>query len=522
MPTGFTKVAGDSLTLPEALPIADALTPSTTTGARRVRMSLAGTCAACLLLVLIWNGYWPYTGEGDAMLHFMNARAAFGNPAEALAAWARPLYKLMIVLPAAWGIVPARAVAACITVALLWQTVRLAEDLHLRNPLLAAPLLLFQPLVFALAGDIMTELPFALGLTLALRLWIAGRFVSSCSVVSFLPLLRPEGFFIIPLWFLAVLLTKATLPRRARRVMLPCLGLGMFVWSAFSLLLTGNAFWHLIHFSWQMKSWETYGSGPIWHHAGLWPWYCGWVLCPLFVIGVIPSLRSRRPVMHLAWAAWLVVIGVHSILYWGAWFCSLGLMRIMVTTAPVSALICLYGVNALGTWLAARGVPVTLRRSGGAMLIGMAMLVACLRYQQDPQHHRCFHILKCTAYVRGTGLLDGAPMFFTGDWIPLAEFDYPFRETRVLGHADNAPEQRQRLAALPNGSIGIWDNQQAEQWYGVSIDELLPLGFEILYESSETRWEYPRQLLSRFPWTIQLQYVVVRKIAAMDAEGERL
>src|SRR5262249_25244063 len=94
-----------------------------------------------------------------------------------------------------------------------------------------------------------------------------------------------------------------------------------------------------------MSSYQSYGHGSLLHHVGRWPWYCGWILFPLFCIGIVPAIRDRR--MWAPLALWITIFVAHSLLYWRGMFASIGEMRILVTTSSVTALICLCGWNAL-------------------------------------------------------------------------------------------------------------------------------------------------------------------------------
>jgi len=133
------------------------------------RMVRAGVCLGLFAALALWAYFWPQTGDGDAIMHFQNARDGLWEPAKLLGSWARVGAKLPLLIPAQLGLYPARLVSAVISVLAAWQTMRLADDLGMANATLAGPLLIFQPQVFVLAADTMTELPFALVLVIAIR-----------------------------------------------------------------------------------------------------------------------------------------------------------------------------------------------------------------------------------------------------------------------------------------------------------------------------------------------------------------
>ena len=120
------------------------------------------------------------------MLHYWNLRVSWLDPQYALTSWARTGFVLLMIWSAQFGVFAVRIFAAFISVFTMWQTIKLAEDLRLKNAHLAGLLFILQPLVFALSNDVMTEVPMALGVVIALRLWFAKRWIFSCLLVSFL------------------------------------------------------------------------------------------------------------------------------------------------------------------------------------------------------------------------------------------------------------------------------------------------------------------------------------------------
>jgi hypothetical protein len=439
-------------------------------------------CASVFAFLVVWLLVWPYTGDGDSSLHYQTARDMLVSPKAGMGPWARPLHKLLILLPAAYGIIPTRLTQGLITIALLWQTMRLAEELRFRRPILVGLLLILQPYVFALASDTMTELPFALGMVVAIRLWRAKRVATSSLVIGLLPAVRPEGFLMGPLWAAMLLFTPGLGPVWLRLLKgLPgCVGL--LLWSLACHLSTGSWRYFLDVWSWPAGSYATYPSGSIFYHVFMWPDYVGLVLLPLFIAGV--SRAVNRKGMWLPLAVWAVVFGAHSIFFWGHWFASFGLMRIMATTSFVTAMICAEGWSAVSDLLVAKGFGPSVRRAMGVALLVLAFGYAAARYWADQEHHQCLAIRNVSNFVLGKGLGKDVPKLFAGDKTFYAELGLPgcsphaILDFQVGLHDDNA----RRLKELPAGSLGMWDNRICATWYGVGIEELPGLGYEILFE----------------------------------------
>jgi hypothetical protein len=492
-------------------------------------------CVSVYLLLVVWAWYWPYTGDGDSMLHYWNLRATWLDPKLGLTSWARPLYVLLMILPAQFGWFAARAFAAFVTIILMWQTMRMADDLKLPQATLAGVMLVFQPLLFALASDTMTEIPMALGLALALRLWWAKRFAASCLLMSFLPLARPEGFLLAPVWGLFLLALPRTKEHPSwpqRFIIGASLATGVVTLLLVCRLVTGQWLYFVYEWSWPLIGTQ---KGSFWHHFYYWPHYCGWILLPLFLLGVIPSCKR---VMALPWAAWLTVLLAHSWMFYTGTFGALGFMRILVSTAPITALICLYGWNALARLVRANRWPILLQRGATALVVLAAAATAMIYYYVEPKHHRFVPAQKAAAFVRVNQLLEGAPRMFVSDPVVLVELDRPAREFMLAGRDPKRPnyiegflahnffdreESLNQMQSLPPSTIGVWDNDQGRWWHHIQPEEFPALGYTVLYKTRYTEQElqfhvpeWMRDHLLRpfmlmeygFP---EQEYVVVRK-----------
>jgi len=458
------------------------------------------------------------TGEGDATLHFLNARAGVNvGIKELMSSWARPLFKLLMVGPAWLGMEWARLTMAVLATVLAWQTIGLARDLKLARPLLAGFFLVAQPMTFFASQDVLTEIPTALATYTALRLWLHRRFAWSCLVVSLTPTLRPEGFFFIAVWggLLLVEARRRGSPRFAfsRGVLL---GVGMSMWVAASWLIVNNPRYPFQSF-WPLGGWG-YGSGHLWDYLGRWPWFLGAALFPLFLVALFTAWRRE---LTLIWLLWWLVLGVHSVLWAGGWFASAGLMRILVTTAPSAALLCLAGFNSIACWLERRAAPRGLMRTFAVVFFAWAAEVAAYRYATELDHQDEKVAWPAAEFIAANHLLSPDTSFFASNMLMLIALDYPKQPLRFVENKWGRDAQSALLKALPPGSIGVWDNGRSNYWIGVSIDDLDSLGYERLAEFSEQVWvESPWYMYQpwRGPDSRTIRYVVVRKRGIVGRE----
>jgi len=83
-------------------------------------------------------------------------------------------------------------------------------------------------------------------------------------------------------------------------------------------------------------------------------------------------------------------------------------------------------------------------------------------------------------------LLADAPDFFVSDELALAMLDYPARSDRFRRNLWGRQKQLDMLAGLSPGAVGIWDNNRGLKWFGVTIDDLASLGFEVVFQADQT------------------------------------
>ncbi len=416
------------------------------------------------------------------MLHYWNLRSSLIEPKDGLTSWARPVYVLLMIFPALAGLVTVRIFTAFITILLVWQTMRLADDLKLERARLAGCFLILQPLVFALASDTMTEIPMALGLTIAIRWWLAKRYASSFLLMSFLPFVRPEGLLLAPVWGLLLLLLpydKEHPSFFARIGIGALLGTGTICLIIACYFLAGDWLYYLHAWSWQLG---FINRGPLWHHITNWPYYCGPVLLILFLFGIKSSLRRA---MMLPWLCWAVVFGSHSILFYFGLFGSVGLMRIMATTASITALICLEGWNTLARMKRFSQFLPDAQRLVTVSVLMLAALFVMAFYYASPEHHRCFVARKAGAFLKAYPQLKTAPRFFAGDPMVLEAMDYPAKSEQLIANKFDRQEQLEVLANLPVGTVGVWDNGQAFFWHHVRLEDFPALGYRTLFTARQ-------------------------------------
>jgi hypothetical protein len=296
--------------------------------------------------------------EGDACSHFLIARAAFANPAYLVNVWGRPFCTGLYALPAHFGgRVAVRITSLVVAIAIALVTRSIARGQGWRWPTLALIFLLAQPLVFLHSFSEMTELPFALLVSLGFLAYQRRQFFWMALVMGFGPLSRPEGF-----GFLALVGLALVLHRRWWWTAVLLMPVVMWDLTGWHLYGSQGAWWHWLPDNWPYAAQSLYERGPLLHFVMLMPVVVSPFIFPATVVGgwlclKFTNLRSlirdtvsadhlRRCEILIAGLPLLVLVG-HSLLYWLGKMASNGEVRYMMVVAPFWALLGLRG----WTWI---------------------------------------------------------------------------------------------------------------------------------------------------------------------------
>ena len=332
---------------------------------------------------------------------------------------------------------------------------------------------------------------------------------------------------------------------RKRLAIAATLATGTLAWMIASRIFTGDARYFLTNgWAWPADSMAIYGSGSFFSYINRIPVYGGIALFPLFLLGLCGLLRWpwlcaagivvlaselivpasvretvlpfamlavlggfawvwRREKIAIAWWAFLLVLSLHSVLWWRGWFASAGLLRILACVSPVFAMICLRGWNQLQR----APLRVAAKRVLTIALFVVMPLTAINVYALDPAHYHVFGYRALAAYAMDHHLLQNAPKIIVRDPIAEPELGIPPNPDNVLvSLPDRAPELAV-LQSAPAGTIGFWDDQNPN----INPGDLSKLGYQVIFEYTQTiRRPIPR-LLGRDGFLEKQRFEVIRK-----------
>jgi hypothetical protein len=442
---------------------------------RAHRAALVALIAALVPFAVLLVGL-PATGDQDAAIHAIYSRWPLEpNPApfpyRVLTVWSRPLFALAYALPGQLGFTAMRLFTALVCAATGWLTYLIARRLGLASPWLAVPLTLLQPVMLQVGADVMTEPLFALVLAAGLLALESGRRLLAATLWSLLPLARPEGGLVLAV--LAAVWGLEALRNRRALVPLLLLGLGLVLWEAAVLVLTGNWRYLLDTFPWPVQSDKWQGSP--FHYLLRWPLILGAAALVPWLAGLRPSWRAggglRLGVLFVS-----VVLGVHAFLFATGGMASTGFERYFATLAPTNGLIALAGVAWLAQWMP------RLPRLVLPPLLGLQALHGLLWI--DNQLHT--HLPEATLHAiqEARSRVDLKDRYVTASDLHTFVFldiDPGAREARLRASRELALA---RIEQLPAGTVVIWDNMVGKWWYGLDVEDFTARGYQVLWQQN--------------------------------------
>ena len=303
---------------------------------------------ALLILAVLTSGY---PGSADAMNHFLISQLAFEKTELFLDQWNKPLFTLISAPLAQFGYMGMRilnTIIGIMTAVILYLTVR--KD----NPKLAivAPFILVcMPQYLNLLPSAMTEPLFGLlisGVILAMR---SERMALAIIIIGFLPFARQEGYALIPVALVFLLLIK-------QWKLIPLLAIGAVCFGLAAVTIIGDPLWLINSFPYGSASSDIYGSGTWSHFIKEYELLIGIPNTVLLFLGIAVFVTAvlkngikhvAQPPQNRALAFSIIVVCLflfgHSYLWLTGSSGSLGLVRVLACAAPAAAYLCFHGFS---------------------------------------------------------------------------------------------------------------------------------------------------------------------------------
>lgn len=294
----------------------------------------------------------PGTGDGgDSIQHFLTAKYAFQYPAFFFDLWAKPIYMFFAAPVSQLGFRALMLANVWLGLGSAWLVYRCAERIQLKGSVWAIPFLFSISGLVPLLYSGLTEPIFGFMIISSVYFALGEREDLSVIIISFLPFARNEGWAIVAVYLVWLLLRKEW-----KR--LPLLGVGAVFISLIGWPFQGQWNWIYTKIP-EIGVAVPYGQGSFFHFFNKLNYVIGIPLYGLLLIGGIAlivsifRLAERQKIQHWFTFLWLVAGSfsafflAHSLAWWLPGLNSMGMERVLVGTMPLAILIVLYGWQVL-------------------------------------------------------------------------------------------------------------------------------------------------------------------------------
>lgn len=301
---------------------------------------------ALVILAFITPGF---PGSSDGIQHFLISQLAFEQPELFLHQWNKPLYTVFSAGFAQFGFIGIRLMNVMLGFASAVLVYRTAGLNKWPMTMLAPFILLCMPAYLELLPSAMTEPLFAFlvaGIIYTLR---AERTAWAMILIGLTPFARQEGYLLIPFAILFLIVTK-------RLSLIPLLAIGAIVFGMAGFVMLDDPNWLVNSFPYGSGAADIYGSGTWNHFISRYEVLIGTPNAILLVVGLVLlfvhlatnglSYSIKDPqasaLVFSAIIVGLFVVG-HSYLWATGSSGSVGLLRVLASTAPAAAYLCFFG-----------------------------------------------------------------------------------------------------------------------------------------------------------------------------------
>ena len=287
-------------------------------------------------------------GGADNYTHYRLARYAFRYPEFFLDHWGKPVYTTLSSVFAQFGFNGAKVfniICGLLTAYLLFL---ISRSLNYKLPILAIILLCSMPLYFLMMISSLTEILFSFIITLSTWLFLGKRYYVFAMVASFLPFVRTEGFFLLPIFAMALVAEK-------KIKAIPTLLTGTIFYSLVGSFYYDDILWVFNRMPYVDGAKHLYGSGALLNFVNSYKEITGLLPAILLVAGIAILIyqsfqKSKQiDVIKFEWLLvflpFFVYLSMHSWLWWQGRGSSLGLIRVMSAVLPLAVLLCMKPIN---------------------------------------------------------------------------------------------------------------------------------------------------------------------------------
>ncbi|MDB9883404.1 hypothetical protein OAD66_09760 [Bacteroidia bacterium] len=314
-----------------------------------ILLTLFGGLVAIFLL-FIHNISPGIEGGMDSYNHYLIAKNTWKHPELFLDQWGKPIYNILASPFAQFGIigmVVLNIVSLLLCAYLAWA---IAEILELKYAFIAFVLTLLSPIFLDNTISSLTEPLCALLVVVTIYLLIKNQLVAGAILAGFLPYARSEGFIILFVVALYIVIIKK------QYWTFFYLLAGSIVFNILGWIIEGEPLWVITqnpYINFELSGRNVCGSGGLTHYFYAGHYTFGLITCILLVIGcfaILYNIMKKQRLktvrkMSLIILSFALFFFSHIVIWWQGMMGSCGYVRVMVVIAPLAAIIGVYALN---------------------------------------------------------------------------------------------------------------------------------------------------------------------------------
>ncbi len=420
--------------------------------------------------------HFPGSFEGgDGMRHYLVSRFSWKHPEQFLYLWGKPFFTLISSPFSQAGLIGIKIFNALCALSSGLLVYKICKKLMMNNSWMAVIFMAFTPIFYFATNSGYTEIFFGLCVILTIYHYICGKYFWSTILISFLPFVRSEGYLLLPLFFLILIINK-------KYLIIPLLAFGNVAYSIAGYFYYHDLFWLYTQNPYDGHMSEIYGHGPLLHFINYYEYIWGKPLGILICLGLVsPIIRlikrdDDKPFFTeeiiLIFGSAIVYFVAHSIFWWKGWFNSLGLTRVMAAIAPFLAIISLRGFNLIITY-----IPWKFMRYTFMLIILFFVIRNPYKKQIYPLQLEAEEqvVLKLKTWYEKSKYNDkNYTIVYLHPYMPEALSFDPFDPKRVIEFWAFYPTiKKYGYSAIPDSTIVFWDAHYANREAMVPFDTLL-------------------------------------------------
>jgi len=432
---------------------------------------------ACIILILSSGTF----DSGDGISHYLISRYSWHHHHLFLDDWGKPLFTMLSSPFAQFGLKGITFFNILCGLAASYFAYRIAEKLAIPFPYLAIIFTFSAPIYFSVVNSGLTEPLFSLMLILCIWLIMNQRYYLSAIVFSFLPFVRPEYIFVLPLFIFYFILKRKYLAN----FLLPA---GTIVISIIGFFYYKRLFWLISQNPYSETNSQTYGSvrGDLLSYIAPYRDITGIALTILIILGIVwfagasyLKKSNKNPEENdyyleevlLIFGSFVNIFLGHTVVWATGIFPTLGLLRYMAPLIPLASIIALRGLHLINMGTDILKIP----RLKGIIAACFALLVLYSPYalwykipfKLDSED---VVIKKATDWLKQSPNTDKKVFYLAPYITPCLNID-PYDTSKrgeLWSMNSRHPDQD-----MPHGSIMIWDSHFGPNEGKIKLDTLM-------------------------------------------------